>query len=311
MSRKKILVFGGHGFLGKNLKIEFKSDTNEVYYVSRKDNIDLTNEKNVMDILEKINPDIIIHAAAHVGSINYVSKHSCEVIYDNSQMYLNLYKCISSFNNKIIVINPISNCSYPGMIDIQNEEMWWEGRIHESVESYGMPKKLGFVISECYRKQHNIKTINLIIPNAYGPNDYVDQEKTHAMNGIIMRMIQSIKNKDKNFTIWGTGEPIREWIYMPDVAKLIKNIIDNEKYDLPNPINVGQEYGISISESVKIIKKLLNYECKIINDITKQDGAPVKILSKKQFRNFFPNFVFTNYEEGIKNTITYYNNFLK
>lgn len=311
MSRKKILVFGGHGFLGKNLKIEFKSYTNEVYYVSRKDNIDLTNEKNVMDILEKINPDIIIHAAAHVGSINYVSKHSCEVIYDNSQMYLNLYKCISSFNNKIIVINPISNCSYPGMIDIQNEEMWWEGRIHESVESYGMPKKLGFVISECYRKQHNIKTINLIIPNAYGPNDYVDQEKTHAMNGIIMRMIQSIKNKDKNFTIWGTGEPIREWIYMPDVAKLIKNIIDNEKYDLPNPINVGQEYGISISESVKIIKKLLNYECKIINDITKQDGAPVKILSKKQFRNFFPNFVFTNYEEGIKNTITYYNNFLK
>lgn len=311
MSRKKILVFGGHGFLGKNLKIEFKSDDNEVYYVSRKDNIDLTNEKNVMDILKKINPDIIIHAAAHVGSINYVSKHSCEVIYDNSQMYLNLYKCISSFNNKIIVINPISNCSYPGIIDIQNEEMWWEGRIHESVESYGMPKKLGFVISECYRKQHNIKTINLIIPNAYGPNDYVDQEKTHAMNGIIMRMIQSIKNKDKNFTIWGTGKPIREWIYMPDVAKLIKNIIDNEKYDLPNPINVGQEYGISINESVKIIKKLLNYECKIINDITKQDGAPVKILSKKQFRNFFPNFVFTNYEDGIKNTITYYNNFLK
>lgn len=308
---KKVLVFGGHGFLGKNLKKIFENSNNEVFYISRKDGVDLTNEKNVIDILEKINPDIIIHAAAHVGSINYVSVNSCEVINDNSQMYLTLYKSISKFNNGIIVINPISNCSYPGIIDVQNEESWWDGRIHESVESYGLPKKLGFVISECYRKQYGIKTINLIIPNAYGPNDYLDQERTHAMNGIIMRMIQSIKNGEKKFTIWGSGNPIREWVYMPDIASLIKNIIENEIYDLPNPINVGQEYGISINESVNIVKKLLNYDCEIINDLTKQDGAPIKVLSKEKFNIYFPNFKFTNYEEGIKNTITYYKNFLK
>ena len=308
---RKILIFGGHGFLGKNLKDLFDGSTYEILYVSRRDGVDLRNEENVIKILSKFNPDIIVHAAAHVGSINYVSNNSCDVIYDNSQMYLNLYKCVAKFNNKIIIINPISNCSYPGIIDVQYENMWWEGRIHESVESYGLPKKLGYVISECYRKQYNIKTINLIIPNAYGPNDYLDSEKTHAMNGIIMRMIKSMLNNDKDFTIWGSGNPIREWIYMPDVAKLIKNIIDDEIYDLPNPINVGREFGISINESADLVKKILNYDCQIINDLSKQDGAPIKVLGKEKFNEYFPNFEFTEYEEGIKNTINYYKNFIK
>jgi GDP-L-fucose synthase len=308
---KRILVFGGHGFLGKNLKNVFENSEYEVYYISRRDGVDLRDEIGVTDILKKINPDIIIQAAAHVGSINYVSNNCCDIIHDNSQMYLNLYKCVANFNKKIIIINPISNCSYPGIIDIQSEETWWDGRVHESVESYGLPKKLSFVISECYKKQYNIKTINLIIPNAYGPNDYVDQERTHAMNGIVMRMIKSIKNGDKYFTIWGSGNPIREWVYMPDIANLIKEIIDNQIFNLPNPINVGQEYGITINESVDIIKKLLNYDCQIKNDLSRQDGAPIKILSKKLFNDHFPNFKFTNYEDGIRNTIKYYKNLIK
>ena len=308
---KKFLVFGGYGFLGKNISEIFSENDYEMFYYSRRNGVDLRNENDVMGVLNKTNPDIIIHAAAHVGSINYVSNNSSEVIYDNSQMYLTLYKCVSEFNNNIIIINPISNCSYPGYIDIQTEESWWEGRIHESVESYGLPKKLGFVISECYRKQYGIKTINLIIPNAYGPNDYIDEDRTHAMNGIIMRMLKTIENGVNDFTIWGSGTPIREWIYMPDIAKLMKYIIDNNIYDLPNPINVGQEFGISINDSVKIIKKILNFNGDIHNDLTKQDGAPIKILGKKTFDTYFPNFKFTNYEDGIKNTITYYKKFLK
>lgn len=308
---RKILVFGGHGFLGKNLKSEFDNSDYIVHYISRRNGVDLTIENDVMTILKVVNPDVVIHAAAHVGSINYVSKNCTEIIQDNSKMYLNLYSCIQKFNKNIVIINPISNCSYPGIIDIQNEEMWWDGRIHESVESYGFPKKLGFVISECYKKQHGIKTLNLIIPNAYGPNDYVDQERTHAMNGIIMRMIQSIKNGDTKFTIWGSGTPIREWVYMPDIAKLIRHIIDGENYDLPNPINVGQEIGISINDSVGIVKKLLDYNCEVVHDLSKQDGAPIKILSKKTFKENFPDFTFTNYEEGINNTIKYYKNLLK
>jgi len=305
---KKILILGGHGFLGKNLNEILKDSNFEVINKSRMNGFDLTDLNLTISQIKKINPDIIIHAAAHVGSISYVSKYSADVVHDNTIMYINLYKAVKECNPKIIIVNPISNCSYPGIIDIQHEENWWDGPIHESVESYGNPKKIGYIISECYRKQYGIKTINLIISNAYGPNDYLDENRTHAMNGIILRMIKSQKNKDKEFIVWGSGTPVREWVYMPDVAKIIYKIISEEKYDLPNPINIGQQYGVNINESVDLIKKLLNSDIKVKHDLTKQDGAPVKILGNKKFQKYFDDFVFTNYEEGILNTIKYYKN---
>jgi GDP-L-fucose synthase len=152
--------------------------------------------------------------------------------------------------------------------------------------------------------------INLIIPNAYGPNDYLDVERTHAMNGLIIRMLQTKKRDETDFTVWGTGSPIREWIYMKDVGEIIKQIINEEMFSLPNPINIGQEYGITISESVEKIKEILNYPFNIKYDLTKQDGAPIKILGKKIFNQYFPNFKFTTYTEGISNTIKYYENLI-
>jgi GDP-L-fucose synthase len=304
----RILILGGHGFMGKNLNKTFKESDYEIINESRKTGCDLTDFNSIKSKLLEINPDIIIHSAAHVGSISYVSKNCAEVVHDNSLMYINLYKAINETNPKILVINPISNCSYPGIINIQNEENWWDGIIHDSVESYGNPKKLGYIISECYRKQYGIKTLNLIIPNAYGPEDYLDENRTHALNGLVMRMIKSQKNDDEQFVVWGSGTPLREWIYMPDVARIIKKIIDDKLFELPNPLNLGQEYGVSINESVEEIRKLLNYDVKITHDLTKQDGAPIKVLGKTKFDSFFPNFNFTSYDEGISNTINYYKN---
>lgn len=303
---KKILVLGGHGFMGKNIKEVFDGSDYEMHYVSRRDGVDVTDFNSMINILEKVKPDIIIHAAAHVGSIGYVSKNAADVVFDNTQMYLTLYQSVTAVNKDIVIINTISNCSYPGIIDIQNEESWWEGQIHESVESYGSPKKMGYIISKCYEKQYGIKTLNLIIPNAYGPNDYIDEERAHAMNGIIMRMLNSMHNGDKEFSVWGSGSPIREWIYMPDVGRIIKNIIDDEMLDLPNPINLGQEYGVSINETVNMVKEYLDYDVNIIHDLTKQDGAPIKVLGNKLFTKHFNNFIFTGYDKGIKDTIKYY-----
>lgn len=293
--------------MGKNIRNTFFNDKKyKMYYESRETGVDVTNEESLTIALKRIEPDVIIHAAAHVGSISYVSEFPASVVNDNAQMYLTLYRCIEKHNKNIIVINPISNCSYPGIINIQNEENWWDGIIHESVESYGNPKKMGYIISECYKKQYGIKTLNLIVPNAYGPNDYLNENKTHAMNGIVMRMIKAQKNNDKKFVVWGTGSPVREWIYMPDMARFIKLILDTENYDLPNPINIGQEHGISIIDSVFEIKKKLDYDVDIVNDTTKQDGAPIKILGKTIFKKHFPNFKFTGYNIGITETIKYY-----
>ena len=304
---QKILILGGFGFMGKNLNEVFKNSSYQIFNESRRTNCDMSNLNQLVDTIKRIQPNIIINAAAHVGSIAYVTKYAGDVVRDNSLMYINLYEAVKNTNPNIIVINPISNCSYPGIIDIQHEEQWWNGSIHQSVESYGMPKKLGYIISECYKRQHGIQTVNLIIPNAYGPYDYVDEERTHAMNGIIMRMLKSKMNGDTSFTIWGTGSPIREWIYMLDVANIIKFIIDKQIYSsLPNPINLGQQFGTSITETVIMIMKLLNYDVEIINDLTKQDGAPIKILGNVEFKKHFPTFQFTSYETGIQHTINYY-----
>lgn len=309
---KKIMILGGFGFLGKNLNQVFKGSKYEIYNVSRRTGCNILDFKQLYDRVKEINPDIIINAAAHVGGVGYVSKNSAEVCSDNTEMFINIFKVIKYTNKNIILINPLANCSYPGeSLDILEESKWWDGIVHESVESYGNTKKIGYVLSECYRKQYGIKTINLIVPNAYGPYDYLDEERTHAMNGIILRTLKSIKNGDTEFKIWGTGTPIREWVYMEDVANLIKYIIDNEIIDLPNPINIGQEKGFSIKDSVEMVQKILNINFKLSYDLTKIEGAPKKIMSNKLFREYFPNFLFTEPEEGIKKTIEYYENKFK
>lgn len=305
---KKILILGGFGFMGKHLNVTFKNDNNyEIFNESRETGCDVRNFDVLKEKIKNIRPDIIIFASANVGSVNYVSTYAGDIIYDNNQMYLNLYKSISELNTNIIVINPLANCSYPGIIDIQKEDLWWEGPVHKSIEAYGMTQKMAFIISECYKNQYNIKTVNLILPGCYGEYDHLEEEKTHAMNGIIIRMIQAKKNDDKQFVVWGTGKPIREWVFMQDVTRLFKEIIDYEKFDLPNPLNVGQEDGISISDIAKKTKKILNYEVEIVYDTSKQDGALIKILDSKLFKQYFPDFKFTNYETAINNTIQYYN----
>jgi len=130
--------------------------------------------------------------------------------------------------------------------------------------------------------------------------------KTHALNGLIIRMIQSKRRGDKEFVVWGTGTPIREWLYMEDAAKFIKQIIDDQIENLPNPLNFGKENGVSIIDSVNTIKSLMEYDVTIVNDLTKQDGSPIKILGNRKFNEYFKNFVFTDYINGIKKTIEYY-----
>lgn len=307
---KKILILGGFGFMGKNLNQILDPGKYILESQSRRTGCDMRDLVTLRDKIQSIAPDIIIMAAANVGSISYVSKYAADVVHDNTLMYVNLYRAVAEINPGIKIINPISNCSYPGIIDIQNEECWWNGAIHESVEAYGTPKKIGYIISRCYQRQHGINTVNLIVPNAYGPHDYLDEQRTHAMNGIIMRMIKSKMSGQQEFYVWGSGTPIREWVYMADVARLIAKILDDGIADLPNPLNIGQQHGISINDSVDIIKRLLDYPVSVKQDLSKPDGAPVKILGNALFRQHFPDFDFTDYHTGISETINYYTKLL-
>ena len=225
-------------------------------------------------------------------------------------MALNIYKALQEVNSHIRIINPLSKCSYPGDANIQYEPDWWNGEVHDSVFSYGNAKKTIYVISKNYSKQYGIKSINILFPNAFGPGDYSDPNKTHALNGMIIRMIKAQRNGDKEFEIWGTGKPIREWGYIQDIVNILVKGLAIEN-DLIYPVNMAQNKGFSIKESAEFIAEAIGFNGELVYNTKYQDGAPYKILDDKIFRSIFPDYKFFDHKKGIEETVKHYKDILK
>lgn len=305
----KILVLGGHGFIGQNLMNALRKTEHEAHPISRRDGIDLIDYTSVEKCFSVMIPDAIINCAAHVGSVHYVTTYASDVIYDNVQMALNLYRAAAKVCPNARIINPLSNCSYPGDSDIQREEDWWANEVHNSVFAYGNAKRFIYVISKCYEKQNGIISINFLIPNTFGPGDSTDPDKTHALNGLIIRMIKTERQGDKEFEIWGTGSPIREWAYVDDVVNiLIEGLTIGE--NLIYPVNLSQNKGYTIKESAELIADSVGFKGKLTFNTAYQDGAPIKILDDARFRKLFPDFKFFDHQKGIDETVKYYKSVL-
>ncbi len=301
----RIIVLGGSGFVGSSVMEALELKGYSPIALSRTSVFDLFNYKSAKIKLKELQPDVIINCAAHVGSLHYVTEFAADVVHDNMQMILNLYRMVSEVCPMAKVINPLSNCSYPGDVAVQKESEWWDGPVHNSVLSYGNTKRLLYVLSRCYEMQHNVFSINFLVPNCYGPGDSTDPNKTHALNGMIIRILQAQKAGQSEFEIWGTGKPMREWIYVKDLAKMLCDAVGFED-KLIYPINIAQNKAYSIGETAEMIKKLIGYEGKLIFDTKYPDGDPIKILDDALFRQRFPKFKFTNIKEGIKETVRYY-----
>ena len=178
--------------------------------------------------------------------------------------------------------------------------------MHETVLPFGMTKRVLFYLSRFYNQQYNIHSKNFLIPNAYGPGDYLDPEKTHALNGIILRFLLAIKDKEKKFELWGSGKPRREWIFVEDIAKLFFEEIKNNRIKNYFPINLAQNKSYSMLEITKLVKTILKSKIRIIPNDNKIDGALKKQLDNKMFKKYFNNYKFLDLASGIKKTINYY-----
>jgi GDP-L-fucose synthase len=306
---KKILVLGGTGFLGKHIIKQLWGSPNEVVSVSRKEGIDITNFTQFKNKLESFKPDIIINCAAHVGSVHYAIQFAGDMIYDNLQIELNLFKAVQICCPNSKIINPISNCTYPGDANIHSEPDWEKGPVHDSVLPYASSRRMVYALGESFRKQYNIKSVNWLIANAYGPGDYSDPNKVHALNGLIIRLLKSKKEGNTTFEIWGTGTPTREWVYIEDVAKILCYSIDHIEEQI-YPMNLAQNKAYSITEIAKIIAEAIDYNVEFVFNTKLPDGAPTKILDDRIFREKYPSFSFTPLHEGIRNTISYYEKIL-
>lgn len=304
----RILILGSTGFIGKNLLSRLTEGGHNVITAERNSGVDLRDYEQVVSLIETSSPEVIFNLASHGGSVHYVKSRAADVYFDNVQMSLNLYKAVSQTNRDIKIIQPFSNCSYPGVSDVQKEEEWLSGDVHPSVFSFGNSKRSIFYISKCFKQQYGINSVNILFPNTYGPGDSIDPNHTHALNGMIIRMLKAQQDNASDFVVWGTGSPIREWAYIDDFIDILVRCLDIDS--LEYPVNMGQEHGYSIADSARLIKQACGYEGEIVFDTQYTDGDPVKIVSKQNFVKLFENFEFYDHFEGIKNTIQYYKNLL-
>lgn len=245
---------------------------------------------------------------ALVGRVNYVTDFAADVVDINMRIVLNVYK-IAKQMRLVIVVNPIANCAYPGVMDIYEERGLWDGPIHTLVVSYGSTRRMMWVLSKCYFDQYGVRSVNLMVPNMYGPHDSTNPNKTHALNALVIKFVRAVKYDLPEVEVWGTGKPIREWLYVKDFAAVVRRVVETRENSL-DPVNTAQNRGYSVTEIVEIIQDLTGYTGQIVYNRRYQDGAPKKVMDDKYFRQRFPDFEFTDLPQGISETIQYYREIL-
>ena len=303
----KIVLFGASGFAGRNVADMLRQQGVEFIEASLSTGLDLRDPTATAAFLHEHRPTLIINCAAHVGSLNYVTEKAATIVADNSRMVLGMYEAVAQECPKALIINPIANCAYPAKADIFREGEWWDGHLHRSVLSYGSSRRLLWAVAECFQMQYGVRSVHLLTPNMYGPYDSTDPNKAHALNALISKFVKAEHSGQPELPIWGTGSAIREWLYAPDFARLVWDVIQNpDRPGLEQPTNLAQNDGLSVKELVGIIQKKFDYEGKLVWDPTKPDGAPKKVMDDTKFQEVFPGFEFTSFDEGIAATVKYY-----
>ncbi len=255
-----------------------KYDSYQVVPSSREDT-DLFELNQTKYFIEKTNPDIIINAAAMVGGIYANNTQRSKFIINNLKINMNILESSIAFPN-IKIINLGSSCIYP--LDAKNpikEASIMTGKLEPTNSPYAMAKLSAIEIGDAISKEFGHEIVNLMPTNLYGPNDHFSDNDSHVIPGLIHRMHKAKVNNEKSFAIWGSGKPLREFLYVDDLSFAIKKIIEtNPKQNL---INVGSGSEISIKDLASLIKEITSYKGELIFDTNKPDGNPRKLLDSE------------------------------
>lgn len=270
-----ILVTGATGFLGKRV-CRLLDQLNEPYErASLTLGTDLRDRTQTLELFDRIRPTRVLHCAAFVGGIQFGYKHPAELFHHNLLMTLNLFEAART-HEVTRFVNPISNCAYPADARLFREDEFWDGPLHESVLVYGMVRKTSWVGSWAYNKQYGLDVLNLILSNMYGPDDHFEEERSHALGALIMKIARAKVRGESEVLIWGSGTPVREWLHVDDGATaMIKGLYAPATAD---PINIGVAQGISILDMAKLISQFVGYTGALKLDPSKPDGAPYKTV---------------------------------
>jgi len=305
LKRKKILITGSNGFLGKhlvdNLLNKRMINKNNLFLPSSKE-LDLTKWENCQKAV--INQDVVINLAAKVGGIGYNRQNPGKLFYENLIIGAQMMEAARLAKvKKFIALGTI--CSYPKAIPVPfKEENLWNGYPEETNAAYGLAKKMMLVQAQAYRQQYNFNAIYLMLVNLYGPGDNFDKNKSHVIPALIEKIYWAKKNSQDRIIIWGNGRATREFLYVKDAAEAI--LLATENYDKADPINIGSGKEILIKDVVRIICKLMDYHGKIVWDKSKPNGQPRRNLNVDKAKKEFGFKAKKSFEQGLKDTISWY-----
>jgi GDP-L-fucose synthase len=319
MQDKRVLVTGGAGFLG-SLVVERLQQTDwcaEVF-VPRSREYDLREKEAVIRMYEGAKPDIVIHLAGVVGGIGANRANPARFFYDNLIMGIQVmhYACLYGVE-KFVAIGTI--CAYPKFTSVPfKEENLWDGYPEETNAPYGLAKKMLLVQAQAYRQQYGFNVIYLLPVNLYGPRDHFDLETSHVIPALIRKFIEATEDERRktndddpstihrpsSVTVWGDGSPTREFLYVEDCAEAI--VLATERYNKPEPVNIGAGFEISIKDLVHLIADLTGFKGKIIWDTSKPGGQPRRCLDTSLAEREFGFQAKTGFEEGLRKTIAWY-----
>ena len=301
---KRILVTGGAGFLGSFVveKLKFRNCNN--IFIPRSQDYNLVDMEAVERVYKDADPDIVIHLAASVGGIGVNMGNPGKFFYDNLMMGAQIMEQGRLFGvEKFVALATI--CSYPNFTPVPfKEEELWSGYPEETNAPYGLAKKMLLVQSQAYRQQYGFNSCCLFPVNLYGPRDNFDPESSHVIPALIKKCIDAITNNESRITVWGTGKPSREFLYVEDAAEAI--ILAAELYDKSDPINIGAGFEITIKDLIELIAKLTGFEGGIVWDTSKPDGQPRRMLDTSKAEEEFGFKARTSFEEGLRKTIDWY-----
>jgi len=301
---KRVVVTGGAGFLGQSVVRLLNTKDAQEIIVPRSSKYDLRKMPAIEKLIKDTKPHIILHLAAVVGGIGANRENPGKFFYDNLIMGIQLMEAARLSNvGKFVSIGTI--CAYPKYTKVPfKEKDIWDGYPEETNAPYGLAKKMLLVQSQAYRAQYGFNAIYVLPVNLYGPGDNFDPESSHVIPAIIKKCIDAKRNGDDSITVWGTGKATREFIYVDDAARGI--LLAGEKYNKPEPVNIGANFEISIEDLVCLIVKLTKYKGRIIWDKAQPDGQPRRRLDTTLAKREFGFEAKTKFEIGLKKTIQWY-----
>ena len=307
---KRVILTGGAGFLGSFVTEKLKQGGATDIFIPQIEDYNLVDPNDIRrlyaDTLKDVDRKnvVVIHLAANVGGIGANREHPADFFYDNLMMGVELMH--QAYKNEVGKFTAIGTvCAYPKFTPVPfKEEDLWMGYPEETNAPYGLAKKMMLVQAQAYRQQYGFNAIFLLPVNLYGPRDNFNLQSSHVIPALIRKAIEAKERGDNDLAVWGDGSPTREFLYVEDAATAI--VTAAEKYNGPEPVNLGSGYEISIKDLAELIVRLTGFKGKLVWQTDKPNGQPRRGLDVTRAKEYFGWQAQVPFEEGMRRTIEWF-----